>query len=605
MKSLTVAKRIVLGFFLVLSIFVLLGIGTSLKLRILARAANDVSGAVVPLNTSATKLLAAMDDFRLQARMYGFTGSPEDLARVQTALERVQESEKAAKNLVSANPVLASAGQAMGEFQSSLVEYGNVLAATVEIQEKMSEIQARLRDNASSATKEAEKFLSNMLEAQGKELVDAEKTSKQHVERAWKIVAANRVVNILDETRVENFRSQSDRDSGIFLKALPRLDEALTILAELEPTVRQSVNKQQLESVATSIRSYQALGREYAAQSQSLEANNKIRATTGEKAAAATIALADFASGTTGTSSAGIASGLNLTTGAIAIGTALATVVAIVLAIWLTRGINRVLSQAVTELTNGSDQVASASGEISAASQSLAEGASEQAASLEETSASLEEIASMTRHNADNAETAKNLAFSTRQSAEAGTADMQAMKSAMADIKNASDNIAKIIKTIDEIAFQTNILALNAAVEAARAGDAGMGFAVVADEVRNLAQRSAGAARETAEKIEDSIRKSQAGVSISAKVGASLEEIVAKARQVDDLVAEIANASREQTQGIDQVNVAVTQMDKVTQNNAASAEESASASEQLNAQAQSLRDIVAGLELLVGGRVSR
>jgi len=182
---------------------------------------------------------------------------------------------------------------------------------------------------------------------------------------------------------------------------------------------------------------------------------------------------------------------------------------------------------------------------------------------------------------------------------------MREMSEAMGAIKTSSDNIAKIIKTIDEIAFQTNILALNAAVEAARAGEAGMGFAVVADEVRNLAQRSAKAAKETAEKIEDSIRKSEHGVEISARVGDSLQEILAKARQVDDLVAEIAIASKEQSQGITQVNTAVAQMDKVTQSNAANAEETASASEQLNAQAAGLKEAITELNALMRGTATR
>ena len=179
---------------------------------------------------------------------------------------------------------------------------------------------------------------------------------------------------------------------------------------------------------------------------------------------------------------------------------------------------------------------------------------------------------------------------------------MKDMSAAMDAIKSPSDNIAKIIKTIDEIAFQTNILALNAAVEAARAGEAGMGFAVVADEVRNLAQRSAQAAKETAEKIEEAIRKSDQGVQISGKVAQSLGDMVEKARKVDELVAEIATASREQNQGIQQVNTAVTQMDKVTQSNAANAEESASAAEELNAQAATLKDAVDELTQLVGGK---
>jgi methyl-accepting chemotaxis protein len=165
----------------------------------------------------------------------------------------------------------------------------------------------------------------------------------------------------------------------------------------------------------------------------------------------------------------------------------------------------------------------------------------------------------------------------------------------MEAIKVSSDDIAKIIKTIDEIAFQTNILALNAAVEAARAGEAGMGFAVVADEVRNLAQRSAQAAKETAGKIEGAITKTGQGVEISSKVAQTLNEIVTKARQVDELVAEVASASREQTEGITQINTAVGQMDKVTQSNAANAEESAAAAEELNAQAEVMKQSVAEL----------
>ena len=263
--------------------------------------------------------------------------------------------------------------------------------------------------------------------------------------------------------------------------------------------------------------------------------------------------------------------------------------------------ITRTLSHISDSLGDGARSVAAASDQISGSSQSLAEGSSEQAASLEETSASLEEMASMTRRNADSAEAAKNLANQTRLAAEAGATDMAAMAKAMDEIKVSSDGISKILKSIDEIAFQTNILALNAAVEAARAGEAGAGFAVVAEEVRNLAKRSADAARETAEGIENSIAKSTQGVAISAKVATSLADIVAKARQVDNLVAEIASASKEQNQGIGQINTAMSQMDRVTQTTAASAEECASASSELNAQAQSLKDAVDQLVALVSG----
>jgi methyl-accepting chemotaxis protein len=262
--------------------------------------------------------------------------------------------------------------------------------------------------------------------------------------------------------------------------------------------------------------------------------------------------------------------------------------------------LKRALADLATSLNDGAVQVAAAASQVSASSQSLAEGASEQAASLEETSASLEEVSSMTKRNAEGAQKAKELAGQTRSAAELGSTDMDAMKIAMDEIKSSSGEISKIIKTIDEIAFQTNILALNAAVEAARAGEAGAGFAVVADEVRSLAHRSAQSAKETAGKIEEAIQKSERGVQISDKVARSLSEIVEKARQVDTLVAEIATASVEQNQGIGQVSTAVIQMDKVTQSNASSAEETASAAEELNAQSLLMHDNVGELMKLIG-----
>jgi len=246
--------------------------------------------------------------------------------------------------------------------------------------------------------------------------------------------------------------------------------------------------------------------------------------------------------------------------------------------------------------------VTNAAAQVSSSSQSLAEGSSEQAASIEETSASLEEMSSMTKRNADNSQQANNLAKQTRAAADKGVVDMQAMNLAMTEIKQSSDDVAKIIKTIDEIAFQTNILALNAAVEAARAGEAGMGFAVVADEVRNLAQRSAQAAKETALKIEGAISKTSQGVNLSTRVAEALNEIVAKARQMDELAAEVANASSEQSQGITQVNTAVGSMDKVTQGTAANAEECASAAEELNSQALAMKQTVGELLHLVGSQ---
>ncbi|MBI5381134.1 MAG: MCP four helix bundle domain-containing protein [Opitutae bacterium] len=283
-------------------------------------------------------------------------------------------------------------------------------------------------------------------------------------------------------------------------------------------------------------------------------------------------------------------------------GLSLAAVLGLFISILITRRVSRILRRIASNLGESSVQLANASQQVSTSSQSLAEDASSQAASLEESSASLEEMSSITNRNAESAEKANGLAGKARQAADTGASEVETMNRAMSGIKAASDEIKKIIKTIDEIAFQTNILALNAAVEAARAGEAGAGFAVVAEEVRNLAQRSAQAAKDTATKIEGAIAQTSQGVDISSRVTTRLTEIVAIIHQVDHLVGEMTTSSKEQNQGIQQIALAVTQMDKITQSSAAKAQESASASTELNAQAAALRHAVTDLLQLVGSQ---
>jgi methyl-accepting chemotaxis protein/methyl-accepting chemotaxis protein-1 (serine sensor receptor) len=273
----------------------------------------------------------------------------------------------------------------------------------------------------------------------------------------------------------------------------------------------------------------------------------------------------------------------------------------VVMATLAVRSVNRTLARVVAELRQGSEQVASAAEQVATASQSLAQGASNQAAALEQTSASSSEIHSIAARNGDNA---RQAAESVNRSAERFSAANQALREmvmAMGEVHSESEKVGRIMKVIDEIAFQTNILALNAAVEAARAGEAGMGFAVVADEVRNLAQRCAQAARDTTELIEGAIAKSTEGKARVDRVAAGISAISAESERVKDLVEHVHRGSEEQTLGLAEVTKAVAEMQHVTQSNAAAAEQSAAAAEELSAQAETLRHTAGHLSELVGG----
>ncbi len=263
-------------------------------------------------------------------------------------------------------------------------------------------------------------------------------------------------------------------------------------------------------------------------------------------------------------------------------------------------GISRLLRELASDLSAGAQQVSSAAAEVSSSAQSLAQGTSEQAASLEETAASSEEVTSQTRQNAGRSQSAANLTTKATELVTTANHNLGQMIGSMQEINASSDKIARIIKVIDEIAFQTNILALNAAVEAARAGEAGMGFAVVADEVRSLAQRSAQAARDTAGLIEESIARSHDGQGKLDLVAQGIHDITANVTEIKALVDEVNLGSADQARGIEQIAKAVSQMDQLTQKAAAHAEQSASAGEQLSAQAMTMNEIVSKLTSLVG-----
>lgn len=281
----------------------------------------------------------------------------------------------------------------------------------------------------------------------------------------------------------------------------------------------------------------------------------------------------------------------------------LATIVVIfVIAVTLIKQIVVSIDTITKDLGDSSKEVSVASSQLEAASEKLAEGSTEQAASIQETSSTLEETSSMVQQNRENTQQAATLAKQSKEYASKSNHEMQKMMVAMEDLKKSSSEISKIIKVIDEIAFQTNILSLNAAVEAARAGDAGKGFAVVAEEVRSLAQRSAQAAKDTTVIIESNIELSENGVRIARDVQQSVSEIDEQSKKVSELLDEISVATDEQAQGVAQINKAIAQMEIVLASNAQTAEESSAASKALYGQTLNLNEIISNLDMIVKGQ---
>ena len=609
--------KLYLGFSALVAIAVLLGSLAVWQMSAVKRDAVLMANQYVPAVLVANNIERESLKTMYEVRGYAFTEETNFLARGTANLAQVHKFLKDAKTLAdSSGTSLAFLRQAADKASSKVQEYEQLLNQTVTVTAALDKDVASMDKSARDFVTSCETFIANQTArltnalgaAAAKSAEDSGDGAKaaalsvaEILDRVRKLSLGNEIVDLGNSIRIGNFKAQANRDPVLFQDTQKRFAEITTRLDELKSITRLDVDLKEIELCRSSAQAYNDAMTSYLKNWLAREEIGRQRNTAGNgvlsEAESVATSSADTSAKTSSSSAAALASASTIMITGLSIG----AIIGAVLAFFITRSITLPIKAVAETLAAGAEQTASAAGQVSSASQSLAEGASEQAASLEETSSSLEEMASMTRRNAENAGKVKDLGSQARHAGDQGVHDMAKMTDAMQAIKASSDEVAKIIKTIDEIAFQTNILALNAAVEAARAGEAGMGFAVVADEVRNLAQRAAQSAKETAAKIEDAVQKSALGAEISGKVATSLEEIVGKARQVDELAGEVAAASREQSQGIEQVNSAVTQMDKVTQSNAASAEESASAAEELNAQAENLNEAVDQLLRIIEG----
>jgi methyl-accepting chemotaxis protein len=590
---------VALGFALLLILGGALGSFAVWNMQRATDGADLLHRAVAPQSRIANTLALASGDVQRAARTYSLTGDATELAEALKHLDAMSSALAEARALGEAQPELTSLRTGALEAETALADYRKAFAATTANLGALADIRTRLDANATAFLQATSLYLTSQDKALAEEIranTNVEKLENRHL----KIELANQIIDLGNSIRVATFKAQALRQPSL-------IDQSLGAFATIEAHRRkllsltvQEGDLRQLADLAAAVSGYQAgveaVIKNFAEAKEiaaiRLAAMNTLDGVIGNLMNRSIERTTDYAQD----SVAGLGRASRLVIG----GLLAMVLLGCSAAALIITGINRVLTRTATSLSHGALQVAAASSQVSAASQTLAEGSSEQAASLEEISSSIEELASMTRRNADNAQAGKISANHARTAVEAGAAEMERMQSAMNAIQQSSNDISKIIKTIDEIAFQTNILALNAAVEAARAGEAGAGFAVVADEVRSLAQRSAIAAKETADKISDATTRSSQGVDLSKRVSAGLQEILEKTREVDRLVNEVATASQEQSEGIGQINVAIGQMDKVTQSNAASAEETASAAEELNAQSEELRGTSLELAALVG-----
>lgn len=594
----TLGKRISIGFGLLVLITLVLGAIGAINMRSAASDSARLSDIYAPEVQVATEVFATANQIRYDIRAFTMQDNETALANAKKGFVELQKYLTDAKALGKKYDLKAllesegKASKALGEYMTS-VERSEKILVNKKIYDK------QMVDNASIFMKNAEEYLRTQ-EQQLKEEMVAKVDSTKLLARLEKITQISNVMNIGNNARVMGQRAQAKNDATFLEGAIAQFDSIYKMIAQIRTTTVRPVNLEQLKNIENAAKVYESALKSFAGVMQNTVTENTLRVKAADEVLAAATDVVNLGVKNTIEIAEESTTSLNFASWVMVIGLVVALLLSALTALYIIRSIVKIVTEAVKSLSEGTTQVVSASEQISSASVSLAEGASSQASSVEEVSATIEQATASNNQNADNSREANILAQHSNDAAKVGNQRVGDLMVAMQEITASSQKISRIIKTIDEIAFQTNLLALNAAVEAARAGEHGLGFAVVAEEVKNLAERSAGAAKEITGIIEASIDQVKSGTEVANKTKESFTEILNGIKKTSDLIGEIAISAKEQAEGMNQIAIAMGSVDQITQQNASASEETAAAAEELNAQALSMLDNVSELALLAG-----
>jgi len=600
-KRMNLAIKLGLGFGVVVFITVILGMMAIHSMKRIAVAANLVAKENVPEVSLANNVERWSLKTMYEMRGYAYTEDETFLSAERINLKKVKDYLAQAKLHGDSSSRLASLKEAAQNAEAAVLEYEDLVNKTKDITTQLQDLRLSFKSSWEYYIKTCQEFTKSQEVQLNKELAEIP-IDKDKIELRIKMMnMVTELRSLGNRIAIATWEAQLERNPDLFSETIKKVDQIYPELNNLKAITTQQENLDLIEKNRSSAKKYQDDLKVFLTKWLEREDINQKRQIAAGKVLDLARSTAEL--GINDTVKGSVNAGLIMasTTSMMLIGLVLGILIAVFISFLISSGVSKAISKIVSTLNDGSEQTASAAQQVASSSQQLSQGATEQASSLEETSSALDEMTSMIKQNADNAAKASQMATETKIQAEKGDLSMKEMQGAMKAIGESADKVGKIIKTIEEIAFQTNILALNAAVEAARAGEHGKGFAVVADEVRNLAQRASIAAKDTQALIENSQTRTKEGAEISKKASDALKLIMDAAKKVADVVNEIALASKEQAEGINQVTNAVSQMDQVTQQNAASAEESAAASEELSSQAENLKEMVFSLQQIVSG----